>query len=426
MQQTGQDAEPQFSQPVRQILTMLIIIGLAGFGGYVAYPSLGPVFLSSIYLNGFIGFVFVVGVAACFWQVFALISSVSWIEGFAIGRPGHERMEAPRLLSSLATLLGSRSSRMQISALSSRSILDSMATRLDEGREITRYIINLLIFLGLLGTFFGLATTVPAVVETIRSLAPTDGESGADVFGRLMTGLEKQMGGMGTAFGSSLLGLAGSLVVGLLDLFAGHGQNRFYRELEEWLSSITRLGFSQGEGEGGVQADAGYGDAIFAQMADSMDSLQNLFVQSDVARTLTDEKLGKLADAVMALTKKIEAQKPAQVQAAAPSGRDERVMKEQLQALRAISSGQEKIAGGQDNIAKLLGSQIEEQIDPESRMRLRSIDVQLLRILEEMSAGRQDTVSELRSDIAGLTKEISKSNRKPPVQPQAPQRRGKA
>ena len=123
-----------------------------------------------------------------------------------------------------------------------------MATRIDEDQEITRYLSNTLIFLGLLGTFYGLATTVPALVETIRGLTPQEGESGADIFVRLQEGLESQLGGMGTAFSSSLLGLAGSLAVGLLELFAGHGQNRFYREMEEWLSGMTRVGMADGEG----------------------------------------------------------------------------------------------------------------------------------------------------------------------------------
>ena len=131
--------------------------------------------------------------------------------------------------------------------------------------KITRYIINLLIFLGLLGTFYGLATSVPAVVDTIRSLAPSeDGESSVQVFENLIAGLERQLGGMGTAFGSSLLGLAGSLVVGLLDLFAGHGQNRFYRELEEWISSITLIGVSAPDPESGLKpiADHWQGDTV--------------------------------------------------------------------------------------------------------------------------------------------------------------------
>src|SRR5690606_16198994 len=190
-----------------------------------------------------IAFVFLLGVVTCFWQVLILAQSVSWIENFVRHKAGAEDAAPPRLLAPLASLLRSRkASRLTINASSGRSILESVAQRIDEARDITRYLINLLVFLGLLGTFWGLATTVPAVVDTIRSLAPTEGESGLDVFGKLMGGLESQLGGMGTAFSSSLLGLAGSLVVGLLELFAGHGQNRFYRELEEWLSSITRIG----------------------------------------------------------------------------------------------------------------------------------------------------------------------------------------
>ena len=122
---------------------------------------------------------------------------------------------------------------MQINASSTRSILDSVATRIDEVRDITRYIVNTLIFLGLLGTFYGLATTVPAVVDTIRSLAPQEGEGGVEVFNRLMSGLEAQLGGMGVAFASSLLGLAGSLVVGLLELLPGTGKTGF---IESWKS----------------------------------------------------------------------------------------------------------------------------------------------------------------------------------------------
>ena len=181
-------AEPQFSQPVRQIVMMLIVLGLAIAGGVLLFPTVAPVFLASPYLNGFIGFVFVVGVGACFWQVFTLISSVNWIEGFALDRPGHQFTKSPRLLASLAALLSQKRARSALTATSTRSILDSVATRLDEQRDLTRYLINLLIFLGLLGTFYGLATVVPAVVDTIRSLAPEEGQSAIEVFDNLMSG----------------------------------------------------------------------------------------------------------------------------------------------------------------------------------------------------------------------------------------------
>ena len=196
MAQPDREQRPQFSQPVRQIALMLIVLGLTGFGAFLALPSVLPVFAANPYLNGVIVFVFLIGVVACFYQVIQLIGSVRWIENFASDAPDPETM-APQMLAPLASLLRTRGARMQVSATSTRSILDSVSTRIDEAREITRYIVNVLIFLGLLGTFYGLATTVPAVVDTIRSLAPAEDGGGLDVFGQLMTGLEAQLGGMG-------------------------------------------------------------------------------------------------------------------------------------------------------------------------------------------------------------------------------------
>jgi hypothetical protein len=313
------------------------------------------------------------------------VQSVSWIEDFVRRSPGYEAHSPPRLLAPLASLLRSRGQQMQISSSSSRSILESVATRIDEARDITRYLTNLLIFLGLLGTFYGLATTVPAIVETIRSLTPTQGESGISVFSKLMSGLEAQLGGMGTAFSSSLLGLAGSLVVGLLELFAGHGQNRFYRELEEWLSSITRLGFAgsdtDGEGEGGEMG------AVLDRMSVQMETLQTLYVQSEVSRSVVDQKIGELAAAITSLATRMEAE----------AG--------QSAALQQIAEGQDRL------IAALAGAEGGAHSDAESRMRLRSIDVQLLRILEELSAGRQESVADLRGDISALTQAIRQLSR---------------
>lgn len=381
MAQPEREIAPQFSQPVRQIILMLIVLGLTGFGAFVALPRVLPVFEANLYLNGFILFVFVIGVLACFWQVFQLIGSVRWIEHFATGRPGHTEFTAPRLLAPLASLMRQRSgSRMQIASGSARSILDSVAQRIDEAREITRYIVNLLIFLGLLGTFYGLATTVPAVVDTIRSLAPQEGEGGVEVFNRLMTGLEAQLGGMGVAFASSLLGLAGSLVVGLLELFAGHGQNRFYRELEEWISTITRVGFGDSDGEGSGEHGALAG--VMEQMGEQMDALQQLVTQSDVSRAMVDEKLGVLADSIERLTRRMGETNPVNT------------------ALMQVADGQERLIAA----IEARGVAPEPGLDAESRMRLRSIDVQMLRILEEISAGRQETMTEIRTDLAALTK----------------------
>ena len=396
MAQPDQKQKLQFSQPVRQISLMLIVLALTAVGGFVALPSVLPIFAASPYLNGFIIIVFIMGVFACFYQVFQLIGSVRWIENFASDSPDPETV-APQLLAPLASLLRTRGARMQVSATSTRSILDSVATRIDEAREITRYIVNMLIFLGLLGTFYGLATTVPAVVDTIRSLAPTEGEGGVDVFSRLMTGLEAQLGGMGVAFGSSLLGLAGSLVVGLLELFAGHGQNRFYQELEDWLSSITRVGFSTGE-EGGSEQNVMAG--VVDHMAEQMESLQQMFTQSDVSRSMVDEKLGKLADAVDRMTTRMEGADPAS------------------QALERVAAGQERL------IATLETQGSGDGIDAESRMRLRSIDVQMLRILEEISAGRQETMAELRKDISLLAKAVSGGRYPEPRRVRTPNKSG--
>ena len=380
MAQADNEARPQFTQPVRQIVLMLIVIVLTGLGAFVALPQVLPVFEANPQLNSFIFFVFLIGVVACFWQVIQLIGSVYWIERFA-SDTSEVNSKAPQLLAPLASLLRSRGARMQVNASSTRSILDSVATRIDEAREITRYLVNTLIFLGLLGTFYGLATTVPALVDTIRSLAPKNGEGGVEVFGRLMNGLESQLSGMGVAFASSLLGLAGSLVVGILELFAGHGQNRFYRELEEWLSSITRVGFSSGEDATTEQAAM---TSVLDHMAEQMEAMQQMFVQSDVSRSMVDERLGQLSDSIERMTY-------------------------QMQHGDAENSALERVAAGQERLITHLESHGggDGGIDAESRMRLRSIDVQMLRILEEISAGRQESMAELRTDISALAQALS-------------------
>ncbi len=384
MAQPDREVAPQFSQPVRQITLMLLVLGLSGFGVFMALPRVLPVFQANPYLNGFIFFVFLIGVVACFYQVLQLIGSVRWIEDFASDE-GTSEDTPPQMLAPLAALLRTRGARMQVSASSTRSILDSVATRIDEAREITRYIVNTLIFLGLLGTFYGLAITVPAIVETIRTLTPQAGESSTDVFSRLMTGLDSQLSGMGVAFASSLLGLAGSLIVGLLELFAGHGQNRFYQELEDWLSSITRIGFAAGDDSTPEQAVmAGMVD----HMAEQMEKMQEMFARSEAGRAEVEQRLGALAASI------------------------ER-MAVQLGDQSNGSAALERIAEGQERMIEALEQQGAHHSmdsgsgDAESRMRLRSIDVQMLRILEEISAGRQETMAELRQEISMLVKAMS-------------------
>lgn len=379
---------PQFSQPVGQLTTMLIVLGLVGAGFYVGRGPLMAIYWSNPVLNGAIFAVFVIGVVLCFRQVVQLMYSVQWIEGFAAGRSGHHLTVAPSLLAPLATLLRSRGARTQLSSSSGRSILESVGQRIDEVREITRYIGNTLIFLGLLGTFYGLATTVPALVETIRALSPEDGQDGADIFTRLQTGLESQLGGMGTAFSSSLLGLAGSLIVGLLELFATQGQNRFYQELEEWLSTITRLGVSSNDEND--TTDQGALAGLMENLAEQVETMTVMYAQSDSSRVTLDERLEKLTLAVETL---------------AVAGAD---TADQSQLLQRIAEGQDRL------IARLEDGGVD-GLDAESRMRLRSIDVQLLRVLEEMSAGRQETLADLRADIAGLSRTFKGARGRPPA-----------
>lgn len=440
----GDGRQPHFSQPVRQILFMLIVLALVAAGGWFAYGRIMSIFSANPLLNGFILGVFVLGALTCFWQVGQLVRSVSWIEDFARrrrhaatrGAAAVERAEiaglddVPRLLAPLAALLGKPGQSGAISTASSRSILDSVATRIDELRDITRYIANLLIFLGLLGTFYGLAITVPAVVDTIRALAPEEGTSGLEVFDRLMGGLEGQLGGMGTAFSSSLLGLAGSLVVGLLELFVTHGQNRFYRELEEWMSGFTRVDlgeFPAGAADhGGLEQGAISG--FLAQLADQMADLQEFHLRRDEARSReidgAETRIGRLAGGIGVLAEQMLAQNRAAVPA-----------RDDIAALERIAEGQDRLAArllAEDDTTRLALTQLVEgqqrmialmdgaaRQDPaagldgqvqsdliEARMHLRSIDRHLAQLAEEMASNRADMIGALRGDMAALTHAI--------------------
>ena len=384
--------QTQFSRPYRQIVMMLAILALVTVGTWFALPQVSGIFLANIWLNGFIFLVFLIGVMATFWQLIQLNRSIVWIEGFAADTPGHEATVPPALLLPLAALLRGRGRGTQISSSSASSIQDSVATRLDELRDITRYIISLLIFLGLLGTFYGLATTVPAVVDTIRSLAPDENQSGIEVFENLMTGLEAQLGGMGTAFSSSLLGLAGSLVVGMLELFAGHGQNRFYRQLEEWLSSITRLGMA-GDTESGNEMGAVV--HVLDGMAEQMEAMHRQQVQADQERAQLDQALGYLVEAIDRL---------AAGSGLGQGGAPEAVL---TPVIERLAAGQEALLAQYREISEEAGPAAQAEI----RLRLRNIDTQLLRIAEEISAGRLESTSDLRSDLSALTLAVRQLSR---------------
>ena len=343
-------------------------------------------------MNGVILGVFFVGILACFWQVAQIAASVIWIESFLFD--GHQEgplrilaRKPPRLLAPLAGMLGSRNTLTQISTTSARSILDSVASRMDEARDITRYLSNLLIFLGLLGTFFGLAITVPAVVETIRSLAPSDDDGGVEVFTRLMVGLEDQLGGMGTAFSSSLLGLAGSLVVGFLDLFAGHGQNRFYRELEEWISGIIKVGFGQSlmDAEGSAQP---LSETAIASLMEHLTQLHEMLARSEDERDAMLRGIAGLAGNVSELADRVASQT--------------KLQEERYLSGPPTSELLSQLAGSQTDIAELLAKVAVDFSDEESRMLLRNIDVQLLRLVEENLNARQELGQQIRQEIGAL------------------------
>jgi hypothetical protein len=228
------------------ILAVLLAIILDGQTG-----QLRRSFLANPGLNGLIIGVLVVGVVYSFRQVLRLYPEINWVNNFRISDPGLTVEKSPILLAPMATMLRDRTGQLSLATGAMRSLLDSVASRLEEQRETTRYLIGLLIFLGLLGTFWGLLETVSTVGATINSLDTNAGES-VLLFDQLKEGLAGPLRGMGIAFSSSMFGLAGSLIIGFLDLQAGHAQGRFYNELEDWLSGITELQLAEAPGAAGT------------------------------------------------------------------------------------------------------------------------------------------------------------------------------
>ncbi len=230
----------KLSSPRVFLVRMVVFLILAGFIAAILSPQVYSAFMSNPGLNGLILGVLAIGIALAIIQVFRLFREVNWVNDFRLADPGLEVSQPPVLLAPMAALLRDRVGRMSISAQTMRSILDSIAMRLDESREMMRYMTGLLVFLGLLGTFWGLLQTVSSVAGTIQSLDVGAADAGV-IFEDLKSGLEAPLSGMGTAFSSSLFGLAGSLILGFLDLQASQAQNRFYNDLEDWLSSVTDL-----------------------------------------------------------------------------------------------------------------------------------------------------------------------------------------
>ncbi len=244
----------KLSSPRVFLLSMIIFIIIVGFLGMILYRQLAVAFFTNPGLNGLILGVLVVGMLLGFMQVIRLMPEVSWVNSFRKGALDYAGRN-PVLLAPMATMLGEQAEGVSLSTGSTQTILDSIGNRLDESREISRYLIGLLVFLGLLGTFWGLLGTIGSIGDTIQGLDPGTGDTN-DVLDALKTGLKAPLDGMGTAFSSSLFGLAGSLILGFLDLQSGQAQNRFYTELENWLSSVTDVaGIAQFEGGGAAGAN---------------------------------------------------------------------------------------------------------------------------------------------------------------------------
>lgn len=234
----ARDVDPlKLSSPRIFLLRMLVFVVLVGAVVGVLRNQIEVAFMANPALNGLIILVLLIGIGLALRQILRLYPEIAWVNGFRLGGKGLTVKRSPVLLAPMAAILRSRPERMAISAQTMRGILDSIATRLDEARDISRYMTGLLVFLGLLGTFWGLIETVTSVGGVIQGLKATG--DAASMFDALRGGLAAPLSGMGISFSSSLFGLAGSLVLGFLDLQSSGAQNRFYTELEDWLSTTV-------------------------------------------------------------------------------------------------------------------------------------------------------------------------------------------
>lgn len=362
-----------------RMLGFLVAVGvLAG----LLSAELLQAFGANPLLNGVIVAVLLLGVAWNIRQVLVLTREVEWIEAFRNPAPGAPSRPAPKLLAPMASMLSQRrSERLSLSAMAMRSVLDGISSRLDETREISRYATGLLIFLGLLGTFWGLLLTIGSVAQVINDMSVGTGDITA-LFNQLKSGLSEPLRGMAIAFSSSMLGLAGALVLGFLDLQAGQAQNRFYTELEDWLAGATRLssGALGAEGEGSMPA---YVQALLEQSAENMDELQRTMARNEEGRAAGNQ-------AIMALSERLS------------------VLAEQMRAAQVLmtrmAEGQAQL---QPTLARLAESSGQGALDEASRAHLRNLELYMARILEEMTQGRLQATSEIRNEIKVLARTIA-------------------
>ena len=361
----------------RMSLFLLLVVGVVG----LLIQALSSAFMSNAALNGVIVGVLLIGIVHAFRTVTMLRAEVTWIENFRHDSFARSSGEMPRLLAPMATMLGERTGQLSLSTIALKTLLDGIAARLDESREISRYMIGLLVFLGLLGTFWGLLETVKSVSGVIAGLEITGGDMNT-AFADLKSGLTAPMAGMGTAFSSSLFGLAGSLVLGFLELQAGQAQNRFYNELEEWLSSLTRLG-SGGVGSESDQSVPAFIQALLEQMADGLEGLQRTLARGEENRIDYNRLLFELTEKIGALT--------------------EQMSSEQTLLLKFG----ETQAALEPVLTRLADSSNQHGSDQETLAHFRIIETYLARIHDDASTGRTESVQEIRSEIRLLARTIA-------------------
>lgn len=364
---------------IRMILFCVVIYG----GAIALAPVLAKFFMANPVVNTVI---FVVELFGVFWnirQVQRLYPEITWVEEFRRNRQGLLESTPPVLLAPMARMLNSRAEgerRITLSGQSMRSMLDGVASRLDESRELSRYTTGVMIFLGLLGTFWGLLHTVSAVADVINSMNLGGSGDVNAMFTQLKAGLAKPLAGMGTAFSSSMFGLSGALVLGFLDLTAGQAMNRFYNGLEEWLASLTRLGSGALTGDAETNIPT-YVQALLEQTAENMEHLQKLLTRSEEGRISSNNVLVNLSERTAMLS----------------------------ESLRLQHQLMEKIATSQMAMTPLLEKLTEARAsgDDVARAHLRNIELLLSRLITEAEQGRTQGLSELRSDIKVLTRTLS-------------------
>src|SRR5579864_1350974 len=367
----------------RMALFLVLVVALAIALG----RPLLTAFLGNPAVNGVILGLLCAGIAYIFRQVLALRPASDWIDSFR-DRLADRDLTAPpgpppRLLAPMARMLGRRQTgRVSLSATSLRTLLDGIAARLDETRETSRYLIGVVIFLGLLGTFYGLLETVRSVGSVIGALNIGGGDL-AKAFGALKNGLETPLHGMSTAFSASLFGLASSLVLGFLDLQAGQAQNRFYNDLEEWLSTYTRLS-SGAFGDTGDGSTPAYLHALLEQTADSLENLQRILARGEEGRIAANTTLAGLTDRLGILGEQMKAGQVLMVRLA----ENQLELKPSLTRLASIAEN----SLGQDDVL---------------RSHLRNIEGYLARLTEDVAEGRVQSVQELRGEIRLLARTIA-------------------